>query len=165
MNTLSKEILERLYSECTNRNDSPFGIWINGLFSVVAPPTPYLPRTLTFPEQKEAFLYLLERLLREGRVVLTPPEVIEDGEPYYWLIADGYSDNRPLRPATRVDDGGLCRFKVWDVPIEQQIAYIRDAFPKDITGPHDANLNDFWYDGRCPAIGWIDPETGVLWAS
>lgn len=143
-----------IFEECIQ---AQFGTWIIGLFH-------WFPE-LRISEQKEAFLYLLERLLREGHVVLTPPEVIEDGEPYYWLVADGYSDNRPLRPATRVADGGPCRFKVWDVPIEKQIAYIRDAFPKDVSGPHDAHLNDFWYDGRCPAIGWIDPETGVLWAS
>lgn len=163
MTRVSETVLEQLYE--ASIHPDRIGGWINSLFSVVTPPTPYLPHELTFAEQKEAFFYLLERLLREGRVLLTPPAMIEDQEPCYWVIADGYSSNKPMRPAERTTEGKENCFRVWDVPIEKQIAYIREVFPKSVTGPNDPDLNLFWYDGRCPWIGWIDQKTGVLWAS
>jgi hypothetical protein len=163
MTDLDHSFLDRLYAVASDPEHS--GGWISALFSIVAPPTPYLPRELSFPEQREAFFYLLERLLREGKVLLTPPALLEDHEPYYWVIADGYSDDKPMRPVERVPDGGPCRFRVWDVPIEKQIAYIRETFPTSVTDDRDFELTAYWFDGRCPWIGWIDSETGVLWAS
>lgn len=144
--------------EFTCAKEGGFGRWINGIFGSYE-------GISNFEEQKEAFFYLLERLLREGKVLLTPPVLCEDQEPYYWVIADGYSDNRPRRPVERTTDLEQSRFRVWDVPIEKQIAYIREVFPKDVKDPNDSELNIFWYDGRCPWIGWIHPDTGVLWAS
>jgi hypothetical protein len=143
---------------------SAFGCWINAIWGFVPV---WLNHDINHTDQKEAFLYLLERLLREGKVLLTPPALIEDQEPYYWVIADGYavSGDNPRRPATRAAEDEPNRFRVWDVPIEKQIAYIRDVFPNNVSDPNDSDLNIFWYDGRCPWIGWIDPETGVLWAS
>lgn len=165
--TIEPEILETLYNLSYDPSPyakcSAFGHWIDALFGLGSPP--YLPRELSFPEQKEAFVYLLERLLREGKVLLTPPALMEEQEPYYWVIADGYSDNKPMRPAERVAEGGPCRFRVWDVPIEKQISYIRDTFPKNVSNANDFELTAYWYDGRCPWIGWVDAETGVLWAS
>ncbi|WP_157212009.1 hypothetical protein [Sinorhizobium sojae] len=158
---LDKQLLDRMYRECLSPGESPFGLWIRALFSVVA----WLGADLPFSQQKDAFLVLLERLLREGKVVLTTPPCLDETEPGYWITSDGYSDREPPRSAERTDESEPNRFWVWDVPIERQIEYLRSAFPKDVTAADDSELNLFWYMEECPRIGWLHPETGVLYAS
>lgn len=150
-----------MYRECLAPEESPFGLWIRALFSV----PPWVDAKLPFSQQKEAFFLLLARLLKEGKVVLTPPPCLDKSEPGHWIIADGYTDHDPQRRADPTDEGEPNRFWVWDVPVERQIEYFRSAFPKDVTDADDGELNLFWYLKECPRIGWLHPESGVLYAS
>lgn len=158
---LTRALLDRMYEECLNPEASPFGLWIRALFSVPA----WLAAELPFSQQKEAFFLILTRLLSEKKVVLTTPPCLDESEPGYWIVADGYTQHEPQRRADRTDETEPNRFWVWDVPIERQIEYIRSAFPKDVADEDDSELNLFWYMEKCPRIGWIHPETGVLFAS
>lgn len=138
MSSLYEERLERMYQECLDPEDSPFGLWINGLFSVVT----WIAEDLQFQDQKELFFLLLERLLREGKVVLVVPVDI---------------DNRDTK--TRIQDGDD---RIWDESVEFIIDYMRQTFPKEAKHEHDMVLNDYWYGTACPHIGWVEPGTGKL---
>lgn len=148
---LSEEILDILFEESIDPNQSPFGLWINALFKLMSLPTPYLPRELSFAEQKEAFFLVLERLLREKKAVLLPPWNLES--------------DAPVRKMTEWNDYGDksdADIWVWDIPIEDQIAYFRRVFPADAADPDDSDLNLFWYMGVSPLIGWIHPDNGKI---
>jgi hypothetical protein len=119
--------------------DGAFGRWIIGLWG-------WFPE-LTFEDQKEAFLILLKRLLDEGKVFLFVPHMMT-----YNKI------ETPVR-SYREYDG------IWDISHEAMIDYIRNNWPNDVTDENDEKLISFWYDGVCPWIGWIDPETGNVVAS
>lgn len=148
---IPRKILDILFAESINPNQNPFGLWINALFSVMSPPTPYLPRELSFPEQKEAFFLVLERLLREGKAVLLPPWNIEIGVPVRKMMEWNY-----------YGDKSISEILVWDIPIEEQIAYFREVFPSNASDPDDSDLNLFWYMGDCPLIGWVSPQNGKI---
>jgi len=119
-------------------DNGPFGLWVNGLFSVV-PGSGYFEE---FHEKKEAFFYLLERLLEEGRVVLDVPGDIEYSSTKV-RAQDGYTD-------------------IWDESVEVMVSYMRKTFPADAQHEYDSVLTDYWYSAACPHIGWVHPETGEL---
>lgn len=144
-------IIDVLYRECAVPYEGPFGLWINSLFSVMSLSPPYLPRKLSFSEQKEAFFLVLERLLREGKIVLLPPWNIEKEAPVRKMVQWRYHGDK-----TDAD------IWVWDIPIEGQIAYFRQVFPADAEEPNDSDLNLFWYMGDSPLIGWVSPENGKI---
>lgn len=134
--------LEEAYRGAINYYDGAFGQWINGLWGW----TPSLP----ISEQKRIFLRLLERLLREERIVLSPPDEFwsEELEAY----------DTPTRPTDNF-------IGIWDIPINEQIAYIDAHFPKDAINANDEEVTLFFFDRCCPRIGWIHPETGKIVAS
>lgn len=148
---VSEEILDILFEESIDPNQAPFGLWINSLFQLMSLPTPYLPRELSFAEQKEAFFLVLERLLREKKAVLLPPWNIESDAPVRKMTEWNYYGDK--------SDADIW---VWDIPIEDQIAHFRRVFPADATDPDDSDLNLFWYMGDSPLIGWIHPDNGKI---
>lgn len=84
----------------------------------------------TFEENKEAFFYLLERLLREGRVAFSPPE-----DP-------------------------LCRQHMrWKAPPEEVIAFLKRGWPTEAKDEYDSAINDYFYDlERCPSTAWLGDD-------
>ena len=52
--------------------------------------------------------------------------------------------------------------ELWDIPHDEMIAWTREHWPDDITYPRDIELTAYFYVGRCPAIGWYNPETGEI---
>lgn len=127
------------YQGALDYDDGAFGQWIDGLWG-------WTP-ALGIEEQKENFFLLLEYLLREGKVVLDIPNDIEEG-----------SSLCKMRQQADWND-------VWNIPIEDQIAYIKKHFPKDLTDPDDLKITDFFFGDYCPRIGWVYPETGEIIAS
>jgi len=147
--TTSDQLLEKLVARCSDLSRGPFGSWINGLFIAVTPPyDPQYP-ILSFDEQKELFFRLLERLLREGRVVLIPP-----------LDVSRYPDGRRRESIKRrVQDGDD---RIWDEDPKIMVEYIRKTIPAEAVHEDDLVLHLYWYSSACPHIGWVHPETGEL---
>lgn len=155
------EDVEKIYEECLIEENGPFGKWINSLFYLIVRKT----GNVSFFDAKEVFFVILNKLIKDGKVVLSPPPCLDDVEPGYYVISDGYSNRQQYRKAYRADADEPNRFWVWDAPVDKQISYFRSAFPKDVSGPEDVELNLYWYLDKCPRIGWLHPVTGVLYAS
>lgn len=135
---------------------SAFGCWIIALWEYVAVYNP----NFTVPDQKEYFFAAVERLLRDGKAVFSPPEEL-------WSTTLGTYDT-PLRKAVLSDvygDGEDVDFPVWDIAVDDQVDYIRNHFPRDVSDANDMALVDFWYGNQCPRIGWVHPDTGKIIAS
>jgi hypothetical protein len=158
---MSGEKIKKIYEECLCIESGPFGKWINSLFGLVAARTDNIP----FVEKKEVFFAVLAKLIEDGRVILSTPPCLDDLEPGYYVISDGYSIRKQYRKACRTDAEETNRFWKWDVPIDRQIDYFRSVFPKNVSDSEDAELNLYWYLDKCPRIAWLHPDTGVLYAS
>ena len=145
MNKIEKFIhlnYEELIEDC-------FGQWI-GFW--------YGDKNFTLEETKELFFLTLKKLLDDDKVVFFPPDKLWDKKLNTWKtnirIHTQHYTNR-----TSED------IELWDVTSDEVISYIRNVFPKDVEDENDLKLNDFWYGGECPAIGWIDQEDGFIHAS
>ena len=139
MKTIS-DLIDLKYNTICDMDDGVFGYWISALWS-------WFPE-LSFDEQKEAFLLLLSRLLDDGKVVLFVPAKLS-----------------PDLSIPRLEWQGWDGIDIWGIPHEEQIAHIRTHWPADAAGVEDSIMTDFWYDGICPWIGWVHPETGEIIAS
>jgi hypothetical protein len=89
-----------------------FGLWITALFDGILVPNP----GLTFIEHKEAFFWLVEELLREGRIKFCPPSE---------LWRDGYD--------------------IWDADEMTIITYLRSHWPQSARSKNDLVLVDYFY--------------------
>jgi len=145
MRDLTKFLDEAYYGNL----EYPSG-WINAVW--------WHDDNLTFSEQKELFFLTLKKLLDDDKVVFFPPDKLWDKKLNTWKtnirIHTQHYTNR-----TSED------IELWDVTSDEVISYIRNVFPKDVEDENDLKLNDFWYGGECPAIGWIDQEDGFIHAS
>jgi len=118
----------------------------------------YGNKNFTFEETKEVFFLTLKKLLDDDKVVFFPPDKLWDRK------LDTWTTN--IRIHTQYYTNGTSEdIELWDVPSKEVINYIKKHFPKDVTDENDLKLNDFWYGGECPAIGWIDQENGFIHAS
>jgi len=90
-----------------------FGLWISVLFSAISGWNP----GISFQEQKGEFLYLLEELLKEGRVKFCPPNE---------LWRDGYD--------------------IWDVDVKTILQYLRSRWPDAARSENDIVLAEYFYD-------------------
>lgn len=160
---IEPQIIDLIHARCMEGGAVDGGM-ISTVFSLGDSRPPYLPRNLNFGEQKQVFFHLLLTLLEEKRIVLSPPMLHLDNEPHHCLIADGYSKNDAKRKADVVQSlDEQFKFPVWDITHEDQIDYMKKAFPPDATSIDDLELNLWWHTGKCPLIGWIDRKTGVLY--
>ena len=135
---LAEEFIERLVDPETGCYDQ----WVNCSFDGIIRNYP----GHSMEEYRDAFIGLLERWLKEGCICLFAPRVL--------MRPDGTFDTK-----VRTVPG---YWKLWDVPHDEMIAWIRDKWPEDITRLYDPILTSFFYDGLCPAIGWYNPETGEI---
>lgn len=90
-----------------------FGLWITALFDGILVPNP----GLTFEEHKEAFFWVLQKLLDEGKVKFCPPNE---------LWHEGYD--------------------VWDADNKAIVEYLRSHWPKSAKAEIDRVLVDYFYD-------------------
>jgi hypothetical protein len=101
-----KKAVEAEYNETC---EDCFAHWVNCLW--------FKYPGFSFEENKEAFFWLLEKLLREGKVKFRHPE-----DPW--------------------NTYGM----VWNVPIGEKISYLRSKWPVSAKDELDADLNMYFYE-------------------
>lgn len=114
--------------------EGAFGRWLIGLWGEYE-------GLETFSEQKEAFFYLLERLLRDGKAKFVKP----DADVYHRY--DTVTRQQILPPRTINDPETH-----WNAPVEEILDYLRQHWPQAATHKDDLELNAYFY--RMPAIIW-----------
>jgi hypothetical protein len=119
---MSKEIkLEHVEEIC----EGSFALWSSSLFSGISGWNP----DLTFEEHKEAFFWLVAKLLDEGKIrFIYPNALCYEGCPLYW------------------DRSG-----------EEFAQFLREYFPKDATHENNRSVNDYFYD-VVPPIMWLGED-------
>lgn len=119
-----------------------FGLWITGLFSAISTWNP----ALSFEEHKVAFFWLIEQLLRTGRIKFTAPG------------ADCYvSPGNPHPRFTIHDDEAQ-----WHESPEAIVAQLRAQWPQDARDENDLDLLTYFYS--IPGVIWVGDD-GTLVAS
>lgn len=112
----------------------------------------YEGEDFSIDEHREFFFMMIRRMLDEKRVVFTPPvQVWKDAEKTGQQVSvrEGYSSEP---------------FEIWDLSTDELIQYFREVLPTDFKDINDQRISHFWYDEKCPQIGWVDLETGkIFW--
>lgn len=93
-----------------------------------------------FYELKEAFFYLLGRLLDEGEV-----RFIKPGEDVYFVAGQPPPERQAKDVSTH-----------WIAPTTEILAYLRESWPQGAKDFNDAELNLYFY--RIPPIVWRNSE-------
>jgi hypothetical protein len=111
-----------------------FGLWISGLFSAVCGWNP----NASFVEQKEFFFALLEKLLRENKVMFIAPG------------ADCYISPINPKPKFTIKDSRA----IWNAPIPEIMNYVKSRWPEKVVDDKDVELTYYFYE--LPGLVWID---------
>lgn len=90
-----------------------FGLWISGFFSAIGGWNP----SFTFKNHKNAFFFLLEKLLLEKKIKFSPPN--------------------ELKP--RNDE-------IWNADDESILEYFRLHWPDDARNENDTSLTNYFYE-------------------
>lgn len=113
-----------------------FGLWITGLFSAISSWNP----TLSFEEHKEAFFWLIERLLRAGKVKFIAPG------------ADCYTSPENPHPRLTIQDSEA----QWHEAPEVIVARLRAEWPEHARDENDLDLTTYFYS--IPGIIWVGAD-------
>lgn len=116
------EAYPQILSDC-------FGLWSNSLWR-------HYKGVENFSDLKEAFFYLLERLLADGVI-----RFIQPNEDVYFV-----ADRAP--PKKNASDTETH----WRVPNEEILDYLHKLWPKDAVDFDDIDLNMFFFE--IPPIVW-----------
>jgi hypothetical protein len=116
-----------------------FGLWISGLFSAVCGWNP----GASFAEKKAFFFALLEKLLREGKVMFIAPG------------ADCYVSPANPTPKLTVEDPKAR----WSAPVPEIMNYVRSRWPEEANDENDVELTYYFYE--LPGLIWVG-ENGRL---
>lgn len=119
-----------------------FGLWITGLFSSISGWNP----DLSFAEHREAFFWLIERLLRMGRIKFIAPG------------ADCYASPKNPHPRLTIHDEAA----QWKEAPEVIVARLRAQWPVHVSDENDLDLVTYFYS--IPGIIWVGDD-GALVAS
>lgn len=119
-----------------------FGLWITALFHAIEVENP----SLTFIEHKEAFFWLLEKLLKERKVIFIAPGM------------DCYISSENPSPKYTIYD----KEAHWNATPEEIISYFKMHWPATAHSEDDLDLVTYFY--KMPGIIWIDGD-GKLYAS
>lgn len=122
------ERYEKIASEC-------FGLWSNSLWQ-------RYDALRDFAELKDAFFYLVSRLLDDGEIRFIKPK--ED----VLFVADGPT------PAKNICDESTH----WTDPVEDIIGYLQRLWPSSATRFDDVEIDVFFYE--IPPIIWRDRDGG-----
>lgn len=114
----------RPLSNIENILSGAFGLWITGLFGSINGWNP----DLTFAEHREAFFWLVKKLLDEGKVKFEPPKEL-------WSTVEG---------------------NVWEESSDVIIDYLRSRWPEEAKHENDRCLNDYFYN--IPPILWVGED-------
>jgi hypothetical protein len=138
--------------------EGSFGLFVGNIFPNF--------EELSFAEQKQAFFYLLKKLLDDKKIVIFPPQEFlpHKDECTHWRT--------PIKVYAEPDIGyGKSYTIIWNENTDKKIAYIKKLFPKEAKHENDTILHEFWYGYNryektpCPNIGWIDPDNGYIHSS
>lgn len=119
-----------------------FGLWITGLFSAIGTWNP----ALSFEEHKEAFFWLIEKLLLAGKIKFIAPG------------ADCYTSPENPHPRFMIEDAEA----QWPDTAGQIVAQLRALWPDQAHNENDLDLVTYFYS--IPGIIWVG-EDGTLVAS
>jgi hypothetical protein len=122
--------ISQLDSICENS----FGLWINGFFGTIKGHYP----DITFEEHKEAFFWLIEKLLSEGKIAFKKDV----------SIAGTFKSGDKSEAQRALEETYL-----WHAPPAEIAAYFRKIFPKHVTSETDVDLIFFWFTDS-PYIVW-----------
>lgn len=118
---------------------SSFGLWISSLFSAISGWNP----GISFDEQKEAFFWLIEHMLKSGKIKFIAP-----GTDCY------VSCNNP-NPRYTIHDHDA----QWQAPVNEIIEYLRKHWPPKVSEENDPDLLVYFYE--MPGVIWVN-EAGDL---
>ncbi|MBX7276957.1 hypothetical protein ACLBW8_27255 [Pseudomonas sp. M5A4_2d] len=119
-----------------------FGLWVSALFSSIGSWNP----EFTFEQRKDAFFYMVECLLVNGKIKFIKPG------------ADCYiSPSNPLPKLSIYDEAAH-----WDLSVKEIISYLREGWPKGAESENDVELTVYFYE--IPGVIWID-KNGCFFAS
>lgn len=90
-----------------------FGLWISGLLSAIGGFNP----AFTFPEQKAAFFWVLEKLQNEGKIQFCPPNE-------FWTLGND----------------------IWDAEATTIVQYFHSHWPSNAQAEDDRVLVDYFYN-------------------
>ena len=122
-------------------NDS-FGLWISSLFSAIGARNP----DFTFEDQKTAFFWLIENLLRDGKIKFIAPG------------ADCYASPENPHPHLTIEDEAAHWHKSPEFIVNQLLTH----WPKDAHDENDIEISLYFYS--IPGVIWIG-KNGELVAS
>jgi hypothetical protein len=112
--------------------EGSFGLWITSFFSSISGWNP----DITFQEHKEAFFWLVEHLLRTGKIKFCLPCEYE-------LRQEGCG--------------------VWDDDVPTIMEYLRSRWPDEADSELSGKLTDYFYNA-IPCVLWVAPD-GTLHGS
>lgn len=117
-----------------------FGLWITGLFSAIGGWNP----ALSFEERKEAFFWLIERLLRTGKIRFVAPG------------ADCYVSPENPHPWFTIDDHDA----QWQEAPEKIVVQLCAQWPQHARDESDLDLVTYFYS--IPAIIWVADDGSLV---
>lgn len=119
-----------------------FGLWITGLFGAISAWNP----ALSFEEHKDAFFWLIEKLLLAGKIKFIAPG------------ADCYTSPKNPHPQFTIEDAEA----QWHETPREIVAYLLARWPEHAHNENDLDLVTYFYS--IPGIIWVG-EDGTLVAS
>lgn len=128
-----KIIIDDEYQKIIERS---YGLWITGLWIGH-------DEISSFEAEKEAFFYLIKRLLEEARIMMLPPEILRN------------------KKGTKIKTI-FNRYTVWDETPVAIVNYLRKNIPLSIASYEDDDLFFYWFSENCPQVAWVDYEEKKL---
>lgn len=113
-----------------------FGLWISGLFSAVCG----WNSGASFLEKKEFFFAILEKLLRDGKVIFIVPG------------ADCYVSPANPAPKLTVEDPEAR----WGAPVPEIMNFVRSRWPERANDENDVGLTYYFYE--LPGLIWVGED-------
>lgn len=120
--------------------NSSFGSWVTSLFSAISE----WNHGISFMEQKEEFFWLLEFLLKNGKIKFIAPG------------ADCYVSPSNPNPRFTIYDHEA----QWQASTSEIINYFRNHWPPDVSEENDPNLLTYFYE--MPGIIWVDQNGDLV---
>lgn len=119
-----------------------FGLWVSAIFSEIGS----WNTEFTFKQRKDAFFYMIEYLLVNGKIKFIKP------------MADCYISPDNPHPTLSIYDEAAH----WDLGVNEILSYLRNGWPESAESESDVELIVYFYE--IPGVIWID-ENGCLFAS
>ncbi|WP_323120833.1 hypothetical protein [Burkholderia alba] len=117
-----------------------FGLWVSGLFSAIGSWNPMF----SFEEHKDAFFWMIDRLLRDGKIKFIAPGV------------DCYASPENPNPRYTIYDKDAHWSDVPEVIVES----LRSQWPEGARDENDVDLMTYFYS--IPGIVWVGDDGSLV---